>query len=230
MASTPPIQGESSPITSKRVYVGNLAWRCKWQDLKDHMRKAGDVKYVEIIEAQNGRSKGCGIVEFVDLESAQRAHETLNDTLLFDRKIFIREDREARDNDEDYKPPRRRNEGGYPRYPNPARGSSANSPRSSPMPLTQSTNGRQLYVSNLPWRVTWKELKELFGGPDVVERADVVMGSDGRSRGFGIVLLKDIADVKDCIERMNGYDLQGRVLTVRLDSGPPAHRSERDQE
>eukprot|EP01054_Gregarina_sp_Poly1_P009514 Gregarina_sp_Poly_1__9513@NODE_598_length_7261_cov_191_713789_g415_i1_p4_GENE_NODE_598_length_7261_cov_191_713789_g415_i1NODE_598_length_7261_cov_191_713789_g415_i1_p4_ORF_typecomplete_len221_score24_90RRM_1/PF00076_22/2e18RRM_1/PF00076_22/2_8e16RRM_5/PF13893_6/3_8e05RRM_5/PF13893_6/0_42Limkainb1/PF11608_8/0_00035Limkainb1/PF11608_8/89Limkainb1/PF11608_8/6_2RRM_Rrp7/PF17799_1/2_1RRM_Rrp7/PF17799_1/0_0016RRM_3/PF08777_11/0_0011RRM_3/PF08777_11/4_6RRM_7/PF16367_5/0_36RRM_7/PF16367_5/2_7SET_assoc/P len=213
--------GESSPITSKRVYVGNLAWRCKWQDLKDHMRKAGDVKYVEIIEAQNGRSKGCGIVEFLDLESAQRAHETLNDTMLFDRKIFIREDREARDDGDDYRPQRRRIDGPPQRYSNGPRGGNS-------MPLTDSTSGRQLYVSNLPWRVTWKDLKEIFGGSDVVERADVVTGTDGRSRGFGIVLLKDIASVQDCIERFNGYEVQGRTLTVRLDSGPPAHRTERD--
>lgn len=216
-------QGENSPITSKRVYVGNLAWRCKWQDLKDHMRSAGDVKYVEIIEAQNGRSKGCGIVEFHDLESAQRAHETLNDTILFDRKIFIREDREARDmNDDEYRPPRRRPEMG------PSQRFTPNQRGSNSMPLTDATSGRQLYVSNLPWRVTWKDLKDLFGGPDVVERAEVVTGADGRSRGFGIVLLKDINNVQACIDRMNGYELQGRPLTVRLDSGPPAHRSDRD--
>eukprot|EP01055_Gregarina_sp_Pseudo9_P001869 Gregarina_sp_Pseudo_9__1868@NODE_2278_length_1063_cov_118_496094_g2096_i0_p1_GENE_NODE_2278_length_1063_cov_118_496094_g2096_i0NODE_2278_length_1063_cov_118_496094_g2096_i0_p1_ORF_typecomplete_len222_score43_11RRM_1/PF00076_22/2e18RRM_1/PF00076_22/6_6e15Limkainb1/PF11608_8/0_00032Limkainb1/PF11608_8/1_6e02Limkainb1/PF11608_8/0_82RRM_5/PF13893_6/2_8e05RRM_5/PF13893_6/10RRM_Rrp7/PF17799_1/1_7RRM_Rrp7/PF17799_1/0_0044RRM_3/PF08777_11/0_0011RRM_3/PF08777_11/73RRM_7/PF16367_5/0_35RRM_7/PF16367_5/31SE len=219
-SSTAPSHGESSPITSKRVYVGNLAWRCKWQDLKDHMRKAGDVKYVEIIEAQNGRSKGCGIVEFLDLESAQRAHETLNDTMLFDRKIFIREDREARDNDDDYRPARRRTEGPQRFTPNQRAGSS--------MPLTEVTSGRQLYVSNLPWRVTWRDLKDLFGGPEVVERADVVTGTDGRSRGFGIVLLKEGANVENCIERMNGFEVQGRALTVRLDSGPPAHRAERE--
>eukprot|EP01053_Blabericola_migrator_P003177 Blabericola_migrator_1__3176@NODE_192_length_11582_cov_169_283109_g165_i0_p3_GENE_NODE_192_length_11582_cov_169_283109_g165_i0NODE_192_length_11582_cov_169_283109_g165_i0_p3_ORF_typecomplete_len220_score25_61RRM_1/PF00076_22/4_2e19RRM_1/PF00076_22/4_3e16RRM_5/PF13893_6/0_00021RRM_5/PF13893_6/0_091RRM_Rrp7/PF17799_1/1_5RRM_Rrp7/PF17799_1/0_00088RRM_3/PF08777_11/0_00017RRM_3/PF08777_11/59Limkainb1/PF11608_8/0_035Limkainb1/PF11608_8/72Limkainb1/PF11608_8/7_5RRM_7/PF16367_5/0_21RRM_7/PF16367_5/2_7RR len=218
--SNPSSPGEgTSPITSKRVYVGNLAWRCKWQDLKDHMRKAGDVKYVEIIEAQNGRSKGCGIVEFVDLESAQKAHETLNDTMLCDRKIFIREDREVHGNDEEYRP-RRRPEPAYQRYSNNA--------SRDPPPSFGPTNGRQLYVSNLPWRVTWKELKELFGGPEVVERADVAMSADGRSRGFGIVLLRDAAHVQDCIDRMNGYELQGRPLTVRLDSGPPPHRGDRD--
>lgn len=26
-----------------RVYVGNLSWETEWQDLKDHMRTAGEV-------------------------------------------------------------------------------------------------------------------------------------------------------------------------------------------
>lgn len=26
-----------------RVYVGNLSWETEWQDLKDHMRSAGEV-------------------------------------------------------------------------------------------------------------------------------------------------------------------------------------------
>lgn len=27
-----------------RVYVGNLSWETEWQDLKDHMRAAGEVR------------------------------------------------------------------------------------------------------------------------------------------------------------------------------------------
>ena len=38
---------QSQPVDC-RVYVGNLDWGVEWQDLKDHMRKAGEVKHVEI--------------------------------------------------------------------------------------------------------------------------------------------------------------------------------------
>lgn len=31
-----------------RVYVGNLSWETEWQDLKDHMRSAGEVCLVDI--------------------------------------------------------------------------------------------------------------------------------------------------------------------------------------
>src|SRR5210317_2375582 len=79
---------------SNRVYVGNLSWSTSWQDLKDHMRDAGDVQYAKILQDRDGRSKGCGIVEFTTVEGAQDAIEKLTDTELKGRKIFVREDRE----------------------------------------------------------------------------------------------------------------------------------------
>ncbi|CCI40752.1 unnamed protein product [Albugo candida] len=79
--------------TGRRVYVGNLSWKVKWQDLKDHMRSAGDVEHAIIMEV-GGRSKGCGIVTYATESEAQNAIDTLNDTELDGRKIFVREDRE----------------------------------------------------------------------------------------------------------------------------------------
>lgn len=82
---------------STRVYVGNLPWSVHWQDLKDHMRQAGNVQFAEIlIDPRTHRSKGCGIVEYSTPEEAQKAIETLNDSKIenTDRLIFVREDRE----------------------------------------------------------------------------------------------------------------------------------------
>ena len=36
-------------MPGKRVYVGNLSWDVKWQDLKDHMRKAGEVIHADVM-------------------------------------------------------------------------------------------------------------------------------------------------------------------------------------
>ena len=52
---------------------------------------AGDVKHAEVFADFNGRSKGCGIVEYSNPEDAQRAIAELNDTELEGRKIFVRE-------------------------------------------------------------------------------------------------------------------------------------------
>lgn len=79
---------------SNRVYVGNLSWSTSWQDLKDHMREVGDVQYAKILQDRDGRSKGCGIVEFTSAEGAADAIEKLTDSELKGRKIFVREDRE----------------------------------------------------------------------------------------------------------------------------------------
>jgi RNA recognition motif-containing protein len=79
----------------RKVYVGNLSWDCKWQDLKDHMRSVGEVLHADVLHGPDGRSKGCGIVEYQTPEEAQRAMQELNDTELMGRMIFVREDREG---------------------------------------------------------------------------------------------------------------------------------------
>jgi hypothetical protein len=79
----------------RRVYVGNLSWQCKWQELKDHMRTVGEVVYADVMMGADGRSKGCGLVEFANPMEAQRAINELNDSELMGRAIFVREDREA---------------------------------------------------------------------------------------------------------------------------------------
>lgn len=80
-----------------RVFVGNLPYSTSWQDLKDHMRKAGEVLFCEIL-AEPGTalgSKGCGLVEFATPAAARRAISDLTDTAIQGRKIFVREDRET---------------------------------------------------------------------------------------------------------------------------------------
>jgi RNA recognition motif-containing protein len=78
----------------RRVYVGNLAWEVSWQDLKDHMKSTGlEPVRSNIMQMPDGRSKGCGIVEFSTPEGAEQAVLTLNDTELYGRQIFVREDR-----------------------------------------------------------------------------------------------------------------------------------------
>ena len=78
-----------------RVYVGNLSWDVSWQDLKDHMKTAGNVIRADVMtEGEGGRSKGCGIVEFETPQQAGNAIITLNNTMIKGRQIFVREDRE----------------------------------------------------------------------------------------------------------------------------------------
>jgi hypothetical protein len=77
-----------------KLYVNNLPWNVSWQGLKDHFRSAGNVIRADVFTSADGRSKGCGIVEFSAPEEAAHAIRTLNDTMLNDRKIFVREDRE----------------------------------------------------------------------------------------------------------------------------------------
>ena len=39
----------------KRCYVGNLAWKTSWQDLKDTFRECGSVVYANVMRDDTGR-------------------------------------------------------------------------------------------------------------------------------------------------------------------------------
>lgn len=38
----------------RRCYVGNLAWRTSWQDLKDHFKPCGTVVYANVMQDGSG--------------------------------------------------------------------------------------------------------------------------------------------------------------------------------
>lgn len=91
-AGGPGATGDTPVGTS--VYVGNLSWGTRWQGLKDHMRQAGEVVHAEVFTESSGRSAGCGTVEYETVDAASRAIQTLNETELDGRNIFVRVDRE----------------------------------------------------------------------------------------------------------------------------------------
>lgn len=75
----------------------------------------------------------------------------------------------------------------------------------------------QLFVGNLPYRVRWQDLKDLFRRAGTVLRADVSLAPDNRSRGYGTVLLATAEDAGRAIDLFNGFVWQTRTLEVRHD-------------
>ena len=55
------------------------------------MRKAGIVGFCDIVKDESGRSKGCAFVGYAKEKEGQIAIETLNDSVVGNRKIYIRE-------------------------------------------------------------------------------------------------------------------------------------------
>ena len=72
----------------------------------------------------------------------------------------------------------------------------------------------------LPYRVRWQDLKDLFRRAGTVLRADVSLGPDNRSRGYGTVLLATADDAGRAIDMFHGYSWQTRILEVRPDRLP----------
>lgn len=78
---------------NKRVYVSNIPYEFRWQDLKDLFRRlVGNVEYVEMFTDENGKARGVGIVEFKDPENVGKALEVMNRYQLQGRELVVKED------------------------------------------------------------------------------------------------------------------------------------------
>ena len=56
----------------------------------------------------------------------------------------------------------------------------------------------------LPFHIQWQDLKDLFRQAGAVQRADVALGADGRSRGFGTVSFSNETDAERAVRMFNG--------------------------
>jgi cold-inducible RNA-binding protein len=72
-----------------------------------------------------------------------------------------------------------------------------------------------IFVGNLPFSATGADLEQLFGEYGTIDSAAVINDREtGRSRGFGFVEMSDAGEAKKAIEELNGYEFDGRALTV----------------
>ncbi|KAI5789314.1 hypothetical protein FPQ18DRAFT_411758 [Pyronema domesticum] len=82
---------------------------------------------------------------------------------------------------------------------------------------TSKTEPRSIHVRNLPYDLTWKELKEHVEPAGKVLRCDVPKGTNGKGKGYGTILFQKQSDADRCLELFNGSSLKGRVMWLRRD-------------
>lgn len=76
------------------IYVGNLSWNLKDQDLSDMFASFGEVASAKIvIDKFTQRSKGFGFVEMPNDEQAQAAIAQLNGSEVDGRNLVVNESR-----------------------------------------------------------------------------------------------------------------------------------------
>lgn len=195
-------------MSGTRVFVGNLSWSVEAQDLQDHLAPVGGVLQAEILTRPDGRSKGFGVVTFDSEMSASRAIQEMVDTELNGRPIWLREYREEQKSNND--------------APNSYVPRSA-APMGQQNSLPDSPPECNVHVGNLPWSTTSEQLRYLCDEFGELLHAEVTIGRDGRSRGYGLVIFQNADDAARCIEALHGSMFENRDLTVRI-SRPRAER------
>ena len=73
----------------------------------------------------------------------------------------------------------------------------------------------RLFIGNLSFKTTEGELETLFAESGSVTSVTIIMDRfSGRSRGFGFIEMGSEEDAQAAIEKLNGYEFEGRALTV----------------
>lgn len=218
------------------VFVGNLDPEVSVEDLKAHMSAAGDVVFADILTDRSGQSKGFATVKYRIAEEAADAISSLSGSMLFDRDIFVREDRGkggkcgkgGKGADSDGKGWRGGggkgkdkgygSDAGYGKGRGKSFGKFGSGDSSGPTPSEVAANkGRLVYVGNLPFRTAWQDVKDVFTEHGEVIRVDLPRNSDGRSAGYAMVLFGKEPDAQAAISALHERDFHGRNMVVRLD-------------
>lgn len=76
--------------------------------------------------------------------------------------------------------------------------------------------GHQVIVKNMPWSVTWQQLKDAFKEYGAVIRAEVPQDGSGRSKGYGYVKFEKESEAQKAIGGMDGASFNGRKIVVKL--------------
>jgi len=227
----------SATSSTRRVYISNIPYECRWQDLKDLFRdNVGDVQFVELFVDENDKPRGCGIVEFVDSASVEKALKNMHRFEYKGRKIVIKEDygnqrdkygnllkrREGAggrgDESRDRRDDRRHYDGGSGLAGENKWG---NTYGLSPAFLEElnifTPLCTKVFVANLEYKVDKKKLKEVFRMAGKIQHIDMPVDKDGQRRGFAVIEYDHPVESVQAISMFHNHSLYDRIMTVRLD-------------
>lgn len=198
-----------------RVFIGNVPWAFKWQDLKDLCSKYGTITRSDIA-MKDGRSNGYGCVVFASAEDAQKCIENLAGEVVDGRELIVKLDEKGGI----FNDPQKKIRNNFRLDGVMQHQAFGNHRLSTLMPGAYRGGGgpRKIFVGNLPWSVKWQELKDLcrtFGG-DIL-RCEIALDDKGRSKGFGIVTCADVGVAQNVIQGLNGKFLDDRQMIVRFE-------------
>ena len=192
-----------------RLFVGNLPPRLCLPELEALFAEVGTVQEVDLVtDSITGRSRGFGFVEMASDEEAQAAIAKYHGYELEDQALVVNEAK--------------------PRSgERPVRGRDSFTPgMARPQPSSVGgVGGARLYVGNLPYTATSKEIQELFAQVGTVTSVSLITDRmSGQSKGFSFVEMGSAQEAQEAISRFDGHTLQGRPLKVT--TARPPERSD----
>ncbi|KAL9600436.1 MAG: hypothetical protein Q9219_003189 [cf. Caloplaca sp. 3 TL-2023] len=176
--------GNANATPNPTVYVGNLFFDVREEDLKQEFEKIAKVETVKLILDARGLSKGFGYVTFSSTDSATAAIEALHDQVFEGRRLTVQ-----------YSTGRAR-----------AAARTFNE---------QSPPSRTLFIGNMAFNMSDKELNDLFRNiRNVVDVRVAIDRRTGQPRGFAHADFTDVESAKEAMIELAGKEICGRNLRV----------------
>jgi RNA recognition motif-containing protein len=226
---------QKHPVTSERLFIGNLSYSVKDSDLEKLFESAGRVFKAEVVtHRQSQRSKGYGFVTMDSVESAQKAVDLFDGETLDGRKISVTGAKsDGRRDDETLGPEKgeERNErepsgrtrssskkkrpekkGGERRSGQAKRGSSRGSDKFSsestvtPMEVPE-VSTPDITITNLSSDFEESHLEDLFRGVGSISEVEV-------SEGKASITMQSVEDAQEAVRLLDGKDFMGKTLSV----------------
>lgn len=229
-----PGRGRSSsprPTGSHKIFVTNIPFECKWTEIKDLFRKkVGNVSFVELYEDEFGKSKGCGVVEFKDAATMQKAIEIMDNFEIRGRPLRIKEEFDERGGPFPRGGPPRQSDREFFRERGGGAGSGGFGRSSSPPYNTYGLNPdfikslgitgpltSKIFISNLDFKVTEKKLEEIFKIAGKLTKVDLKVDKEGKNKGHATAEYEHPLEAVQAISMFNGQRLFARIMNVRMD-------------
>ena len=225
----------------RRIFVSNLPFEMKWQEVKDLFRKeVGEVSYVELFDDESGKPRGAGVMEFNTADMAKKAIDKMHRFDYKGRKIVVKEDFDAERDKHGRIIGRNRGGGGGDgggrggdrnRGDNMSGGGGGGGGQGygttfglSPQFL-ESLNisgplHTRIFVANMDYKVDERKLKEVFRLAGKVVGIELSRDKEGKSRGFATVVYDHPVEAVQAISMFHNQQLFDRKMSVRFDKVP----------
>jgi len=216
-------QGERNP-PEKTVYISNIPFDSKWQDMKDYFNnEVGGVAFCDIYNGSNG-PKGTGVVTFKTGQKAKMAVTKCHRKEFEGRKLSIYMGKE--------------NEAAAPGFG--GFNGSGMGPVSGAGHVEEYGSSRgnlyglniqflsslgikgplvpKVFVANLDYKVDEKQLREVFKLSGKVLEIDLLKDKDGKSKGMALVEFSHPVEAVQAISMFHQQTLFDRPMSVRMDA------------
>ncbi|XP_063627155.1 heterogeneous nuclear ribonucleoprotein M [Cydia splendana] len=218
----------------KRLFVSNIPYEFRWTELKDLFKeKVGDVAYVELYNDDNGKPRGCGVVEFTNTEAMKKALFVMHRHELNGRKLVLKEETgNERNRTGSARQGGGGGGGGNRNNRDDKDGWGMMKPRE---PENYNTYGlslefldsinvqpplvKKVFVANLDYKADRAKIKEIFKMAGKVRNIDLAVDKDGNSRGFAVIEYDHPVEAVQAISMFDKQMLYERRMTVRMDRG-----------